>query len=256
MRTHRSRGRISPSPSGRTPRRRTPATTCGSCSTSCGRPCPTPTATSGPTRTACNGSRTLPSASTSPSSSARSPRPRRPAGRETRRGAAPAWSGRVDAVPGSPAPELLRRLDRTGAGTSRAAVRGGRGRARGPARGAARVHERHRPRPALAAARPSRRGGVPLAHAAPGAARRSGGRAPGVSPVRRRAPPGAGGGAERGDRPHLRADPRRRARPTGALRRARGDPRGFVPRGPAGRVGEAAGGLGAGRPRDGPASRS
>ena len=62
--------------------------------------CPTPTATSGPTRTACSGSRTPPSASTSPSSSVRSPRPRRPAGRETRRGAAPAWSGRWTCVRG------------------------------------------------------------------------------------------------------------------------------------------------------------
>ena len=251
MRTRRSRGRTSPSPSGRTPRSRTPATTCGSSSISCGRRCPTPTATSGPTRTACSGPRTLPSASTSPSST-RAVAEAEAAGRAgdaARRRACleravdlcqgPLLPSCYDDWIGPARERLARRCE-----DAVAALVGLLEEQREYASAIARVRhwlqhdpldeEAYRWLMRLLALR-----------------RRSGGRAPGVSPVRRRAPPGAGGGAERGDRPHLRADPRRRARPRGALRRARGDPRGLVPRGPAGRVGEAAGGLGAGRPRTG-----
>ena len=97
-------------------------------------------------------------------------------GRRRGRRLAAASSGRCD-LPGAAAPELLRRLDRTGARPSRAALQGCRGRARGPARAAARVRERHRPRPALAEHDPLDERGAPLADAAAGAGRRSARRA-------------------------------------------------------------------------------
>ncbi len=231
------------------PRSRTPATTCGSFSISCGRPCPTPTATCGAdansVQWAADSSFSLDVALV------------RPCGRRSggggpggRRSAASRVPGAgAGAVSGALAPELLRRLDRAGAGSSRPALRGCRGRSRGPARGAARVRERRRPRPALAATRPARRGGVPPAHAAAGAPRRSGGRAPGVSPVQR----------QRCSR-ELGAEPS--AETVRTFERIRGAELGpQVPTGgregnlaasgaggSASRVGAAAGGLGAGRP--------
>ena len=223
----RSRGLSSPSLSGRTPRSRTPATTCGSSSTSCGRRCPNRTATSGPMREQrALGSRLLLQPRRHPlRPCGRCGRGGRPGGRRLR---APRLSGAGSGpVSGAPAPEVRRRLDRTRAGASRAAVRGRGGGARGPARGAARVRERHRPRPALAATRPPRRGGASLAHAAAGAGRRSGGRAPGRSPVRRRAPQG---GRPRSRAPRPCAPTSGSAAPSSAPRRHPEGAKAFPPR--------------------------
>ncbi len=73
-------------------------------------------------------------------------------------------------LPGPAASQLLRRLDRAGAGTTRCCGARTRWRALvGLLEEQREYASAARPRPALAGARPPRRGGVPLAHAAPGA---------------------------------------------------------------------------------------
>ena len=225
MRTRRSRGRTSPSPSGRTRRSRTPATTCASSSISCGRRCPTPIATSAPTRTACSGP---PDSSFSLDVALfdRAVAEAEEAGRAgdaARRRACleravdlcqgPLLPSCYDDWIGPARERLARRCE-----DAVAALVGLLEEQREYASAIARVRHwlQHDPLDEEA---------LPLADAAAGAGRRSGGRAPGLSPVRRRAPPGARRGAERRDRPRLRADPRRRARPRGVLRSgARGRP--------------------------------
>ncbi len=251
MRTRRSRGRTSPSPSGRTPRSRTPATTCGSSSTSCGRPCPTPTATSGPTRTACSGPRTLPSASTSPSST-RAVAEAEAAGRAgdaARRRACleravdlcqgPLLPSCYDDWIGPVRERLARRCE-----DAVAALVGLLEEQREYASAIARVRhwlqhdpldeEAYRWLMRLLALTGDRVAALQAYRQCADALRRELAAEPSAATVRtyeriRSAEPGS----------------------PGALRRARGDPRGLVARGPAGRVVEAAGGLGAGRPRTG-----